>query len=386
MAGRAGDSAILSGRYGVGSGNEESRITRDLVLQQKHAEQAAKDAEQRSKAPTTETPQQKQQSTVPIGAVSTAARSRYDLHNEGWPPVSRDLAEVRLAETRREATRGQLTHVPAVPLTEGQIIARNDDFRARVIQQLNHRRFVAQFGHTIDALSETRVCVRCRQYFSLIESIGSWQCRFHPGRPDRFTQKWSCCNRTYARVEALEIPTTVGAFGNACTPIDHIYLDRNVDGVSDGLGVWRIPADLRKAFKHEFWVEFKPGTDAVNRTSAVWNVRSPLDQAGDATVGIHDQQQAEENTVLEAHIRNREWAGRMEELGLVVNSRYVSLTSKSPEQLADERRLRERAAADIIVSSSPLFAGPAGFISTGLFELVRIGPAAAREVAPHLFK
>ena len=89
-------------------------------------------------------------------------------------------------------------------------VKQTDLFRAL---QVHHR-------HTQRALEELRTCAMCSMNFQL-KTMGSWECRYHPGRPTDYGReiRFSCCAHLY---EANSIQAKTG-----CTRCDHSEMHWN---------------------------------------------------------------------------------------------------------------------------------------------------------------
>ena len=46
---------------------------------------------------------------------------------------------------------------------------------------------------TINLFTELHECSNCSRYFTHMESVGCWDCRYHPGEFDYTTMQYTCC-------------------------------------------------------------------------------------------------------------------------------------------------------------------------------------------------
>ena len=51
----------------------------------------------------------------------------------------------------------------------------------------------------ITDFTELHECSTCGNYFTEIENIGCWNCKYHPGEYDPDTETYSCCGEKYRR-------------------------------------------------------------------------------------------------------------------------------------------------------------------------------------------
>ena len=52
---------------------------------------------------------------------------------------------------------------------------------------------------TIALFTELRECADCGRFFTEIENVGCWSCKYHPGKFDYVTGKYTCCGEQYNR-------------------------------------------------------------------------------------------------------------------------------------------------------------------------------------------
>jgi hypothetical protein len=46
---------------------------------------------------------------------------------------------------------------------------------------------------------QLRRCVRCQRFFTEMENVGAWLCKYHPGEYNFDTRKYTCCGETATR-------------------------------------------------------------------------------------------------------------------------------------------------------------------------------------------
>lgn len=74
-------------------------------------------------------------------------------------------------------------------------------------------------------------CDVCKAIYTELNSVGCWQCKYHPGRFDKRTQQWTCCGEKkhlYSNYDHFARYATwkdkfspVPLFSSGCTPCDH---------------------------------------------------------------------------------------------------------------------------------------------------------------------
>ena len=47
--------------------------------------------------------------------------------------------------------------------------------------------------------TELHECSICGDYFTEIENLGCWKCKYHPGEYDPYTESFTCCGEKYRR-------------------------------------------------------------------------------------------------------------------------------------------------------------------------------------------
>ena len=52
---------------------------------------------------------------------------------------------------------------------------------------------------TIRLFTELHECKNCQKFFTEMENVGCWDCRYHPGKFDYNTGKYTCCGEPYRR-------------------------------------------------------------------------------------------------------------------------------------------------------------------------------------------
>ena len=52
---------------------------------------------------------------------------------------------------------------------------------------------------TIRLFTDVHECQHCGRFFTEMENIGCWECKYHPGKYDHVLEKWTCCGETYRR-------------------------------------------------------------------------------------------------------------------------------------------------------------------------------------------
>ena len=52
---------------------------------------------------------------------------------------------------------------------------------------------------TIRLFTDVHECNYCNRFFTEMENIGCWQCKYHPGKFDHKTETWTCCGEKYNR-------------------------------------------------------------------------------------------------------------------------------------------------------------------------------------------
>ncbi len=50
---------------------------------------------------------------------------------------------------------------------------------------------------TIRLFTELHECKNCHKFFTEMENVGCWDCRYHPGKFDYNTGKYTCCGESY---------------------------------------------------------------------------------------------------------------------------------------------------------------------------------------------
>jgi ribosomal protein L37AE/L43A len=55
----------------------------------------------------------------------------------------------------------------------------------------------AQVKKLIEVFIQIHQCGECNRFYTEIENIGSWKCRYHPGKYDYDLRKWTCCGESY---------------------------------------------------------------------------------------------------------------------------------------------------------------------------------------------
>ena len=52
---------------------------------------------------------------------------------------------------------------------------------------------------TILRYTQLHECSQCGKYFTEMENIGCWKCKYHPGEYDHDLERYTCCGETYKR-------------------------------------------------------------------------------------------------------------------------------------------------------------------------------------------
>lgn len=52
---------------------------------------------------------------------------------------------------------------------------------------------------TIRLFTDVHECKNCGRFFTELENIGCWECKYHPGKFDHKTETWTCCGEKYRR-------------------------------------------------------------------------------------------------------------------------------------------------------------------------------------------
>lgn len=54
----------------------------------------------------------------------------------------------------------------------------------------------AQVRRVLQVFLQMHQCKLCGRYFTEMENLGSWSCKYHPGEFNMLTRKWTCCGET----------------------------------------------------------------------------------------------------------------------------------------------------------------------------------------------
>ena len=52
---------------------------------------------------------------------------------------------------------------------------------------------------TIRLFTELHECAECGRFFTELENVGCWECKYHPGKYDVLTDSYTCCGNKYMR-------------------------------------------------------------------------------------------------------------------------------------------------------------------------------------------
>ena len=321
--------AFFSGAYGRGLEGTDELYVVDAIKSIQREERNATLAQQQA-------PPQQQQ----------AQRSRAVFNSMGEADAAGRLANI-------SAGLDEMGMPVAPPRPIGaslEDLKRASQAHKELLEKLDRRAFMAKYGKSINKLMKARQCTRCQRAFTLADSIGAWQCRMHPGVFE--DGRWTCCGRRAIAMDRLHVALKhnleVGTV-SGCTPVDHTYMYLSNVGVGDGLGVWRMPPELRKLLLYKPFSSLEPGHDAAWKFAVIWNARSSK-EAGTSTLAPPREL---DNTELEAAIRSGSALAvskaRYDVIG--AKSRYSGYKSSDAEE---RRRSREQASRDLIVVTSPL--------------------------------
>lgn len=137
------------------------------------------------------------------------------------PPVVKD-SEKAIAASLAEA------HVAAIlkrNKEEHERHMRNEKLRKRSEADqdasiaMQSRYINERYGNTRRKLEKRRVCLRCQKNYTLQQSLGRWECRYHPSDPDQGVYR--CCGRRSDEMHR----------GAGCTPCDHTEFADNRNGI-----------------------------------------------------------------------------------------------------------------------------------------------------------
>lgn len=54
----------------------------------------------------------------------------------------------------------------------------------------------SQVRRVMKVFLQIHQCRVCERYFSEMENLGSWSCKYHPGEWDYVRRRWTCCGQT----------------------------------------------------------------------------------------------------------------------------------------------------------------------------------------------
>lgn len=375
---------FFEGRYSEGSTNDVQRIAREVIARQAIEEHHKPDK------------------FKPVRAALDAAALN-PMH--GLMGLTSDVAAARhldmsaaavdsRIQTNRYLNRPPPQNIPFVTLSAAQIAAGGRDLKRRISQAIVQESFLRQYGRTIDLLVMNRVCTRCRNNFTYVNSINAWQCRGHTKHHDGV--QWLCCGNPVIPADIYALRTSSSGCGYGCTPMDHIDLDLHESGVTNSTAWWKIPLELVKAFEgRKFWKPIEGSALFGERFQVLWDVRDKRDVEINnaarhaAAHGADADSDDEDRVIVETRVKKGKWAS-LEHSMNDYTPRYshcalsgAELSAYSAEQTRKLReRNREYARKDFVfLPSSPVCSGPYWLVASNRFDLVKLGPIRGTEAA-----
>jgi hypothetical protein len=116
------------------------------------------------------------------------------------------------------------------------------------------------YPDTIKLLEHKFQCKNCRQFFSLYDNIGTWNCKYHVGKVSN--NAWECCG---------ESVIGSGYRQTGCVSCDHFIDWKEAYITADQLGVY-LPVTIVNIMRNEWHVQFSSG--AIDPVEVEYRINS----------------------------------------------------------------------------------------------------------------
>jgi hypothetical protein len=196
------------------------------------------------------------------------------------------------------------------PLVADLMVPPTDASTLRLAQEVRARVVARRLSFTLEKLVRVRTCLRCRDIYKRMYSIGQLQCLYHPGVVERGQPaRWSCCKEP---VDGVFSPFADSPRREGCMRCDHH--DRSVEGV--GLVAWRMDdAEIAAIFERSVSKELQmEALEEWNELEGRWQTPSgwhagtfvPLVSKRDSSRSAYDQLLKDGGVITERDMAERD--------------------------------------------------------------------------------